>query len=119
MLEAKKDFNLIFYIGDSLSQDDHISDPAFVSALSLTAQDNSDIHLVLLACRNHRYFRWVVKDLILFHHKNSSKEYQNYGIVGIIANVFNLLCEYNRDSPLPPLAEDYPEFRLTVEMLMY
>lgn len=76
MLEAKKDFNLISYIGDSLSQDNHISDPAFVSALSLTAQANSDVHLVLLACRHHRYFRWVVKDLILFHHENSDLCYR-------------------------------------------
>ncbi|KTB77301.1 hypothetical protein AO070_17170 [Pseudomonas syringae pv. syringae PD2766] len=119
MLDTKKDFKLIVYIGDSLSQDKHISDPAFLSALPLTAQQHVDVHLVLLACKNDRYFRWAVKDMILYHHKKLSEEYQNYGIVGIIARVFNILCNYNALSPLPPLVDDYPDFMQTINMTMY
>lgn len=72
MLDPKMDFSLVIDIGDLLSQHNLVSAPAFLSALQQTAQQHGDVHSVLLVCQDDRYFRWVVKDLVLYHYRKQS-----------------------------------------------
>lgn len=119
MLDVEKDLRLIIDLGNSLSQEDLVSDPAVSTALSSAAQQHSDICPVILACQKSRSLRWLVKDVILERYNKTEKKDPDLAIIEIIAAVFNFLGEYQKAEALPPPNEIYPNFRKVVEMAVY